>query len=201
MQTTQYYPQEPSQQGGRRDADFEQLFRSQMRSLEHFVAARVRHPQDAQDIAAEALTETLEYCRKFERPTSDPRMLRALLFKIARRRMADYYERWKREQRVKPLEEAPPIAAPGSIPVMIDTRNELGTTRAVLMTIREEYREVITLHAIVGLSIREIAELMEKPEVNVRVLLFRARRSLRKALRTQRPDVYGSEAVDQSGDQ
>lgn len=190
MRTQQNYPQST-------DFDFEQFFRENQKPIERFVSARIGSLTDREDVVSEAMCQFLAYCRSHPQREGDPR---ALLYKIIRRRIADYYEQRKREQRVKPLEETPPIAAPGSIPAMIDTKDELDATRAVLMTLREEYREAITLHAIVGLSIREIAELMEKPEVNVRVLLFRARRSLRRALRQSNTDTdhYGaSETVDQ----
>jgi RNA polymerase sigma-70 factor (ECF subfamily) len=188
MQQDHQYPQG-------REMDFDRFFREQQRPLERYIGARIGTIPDCEDLASEIMCQLLAYCR--EHPNREIHH-RPLLYKIARNRLADYYEQRKRAQRVQPIEEAPPMAAPGSLTEMFDADDELRTVRATLMTIREEYREAITLHAMVGLSIREIAELMEKPEVNVRVLIFRARRALRKRLRQQHPNQYGEPKVDQS---
>lgn len=140
------------------------------------------------------MCQLIEYCR---RNPERAILHRALMFKIARGRIADHFDRRAKKQEI-PIEDAPQIPAPGSIPESIDADDELRRVRAVLETIREEYREVITLHAMVGLSASEIADMMEKPQAHVRVLIFRARRSLRKALRKQYPDRYDETDVEQS---
>lgn len=175
------------------EMDFDRFFREQQRPLERYIGARIGAIPDCDDLASEIMCQLLAYCR--EHPEREIHH-RPLLYKIARNRLADYYEQRRRAQRVQPIEEAPSMAAPGSLTEMFDVGDELRTVRATLMTIREEYREAITLHAMVGLSIREIAELMEKSEVNVRVLIFRARRSLKRELRKRVQDDERRDAAE-----
>lgn len=178
MPTEQRYPQQ--------GFDFNRFFTEQRKPLERFIGSRIGGVSaDCEDLASEIMAKLLLYCR--QHPERDMQH-RALMFKIARNRIIQYYEERRKRLREIPIEDAPQIPAPGSIPASIDASDELRTVRAALDMIREEYREVITLHAIVGLSASEIAEMMEKPPAHIRVLLFRARRALRKRLRQQHPN-------------
>lgn len=159
--------------------DFERFFQENTRPLSHFVAIRVSNQHDAEDIAADAMMRMIQYCQQSDVPIENPR---ALLYRIARNRIIDYYIEKKKAQREVSIEDAPEIVDRKPITVDLDVQWQLDAVRAALKSIREEYREVITLHAMVGLSIGEMAEMMEKTEVNVRVLIFRARRALKKEM-------------------
>jgi RNA polymerase sigma-70 factor (ECF subfamily) len=185
--TEQQYPQGET-------FDFDRFLREQRPGLERYIGSRIGVTMDVDDIAAEAMLQTFMYCRAHP---DRLQFCRAVLFKITRNRIADYFAR-RAKAPIIPIEEASPIPAPNFIPTTIDAEDELRSVRSVLATIREEYREVITLKAIVGLSTSEIAELMEKPPAHVRVLLFRARRALRRTLRRQYPERYGENEMDQS---
>ncbi|MBI4449961.1 RNA polymerase sigma factor [Candidatus Uhrbacteria bacterium] len=173
MPNDQRYPQQ-------QEIDFDRFFREHQRTLERFIAIRVGSVQEAQDLAAEVICQLIAYCQKcHDREIHH----RALMYKIARNRIADYFAQRRTKLREIPIEDAPQLPAPGYVPTMIDTRQELELALTTLRDIRDEYREVIILHANVGLTIAEIAEMMEKPPANVRVLLFRARRALKRALK------------------
>ncbi|MBI4434137.1 sigma-70 family RNA polymerase sigma factor [Candidatus Uhrbacteria bacterium] len=162
------------------ELDFEVFFREQLRPLERYIAMRVRPVEDVRDLAAEIACQFLEYCRR-----SDVRVQqhRALLYKIARNRIVDYYGQAKEHRREIPLEDAPPVRALGSISARVDARQELQQIMEALQAIHADYRDVLVLHTNVGLSIAELAELLGKNSVAVRVLLHRARRALREELR------------------
>jgi len=188
MLPEQRYPQQE-------EFDFDRFFREHRKPLERFIASRVGATADGEDLASEVIAQLLAYCH--QHPDRDMQH-RALMYKIARNRIIDYYAERRAKLREIPVDDAPQIPAPGSIPASIDAHDELRIVHAALGTIREEYREVITLHAIVGLSASEIAVTLEKPPAHVRVLIFRARRALRKTLRQQHPHRYGEPEVDQS---
>ncbi|MBI2482547.1 sigma-70 family RNA polymerase sigma factor [Candidatus Uhrbacteria bacterium] len=160
--------------------DFEVFFREQLRPLERYIAMRVRPTEDVRDLAAEIACQFLEYCRRSDVTV---RQHRALLYKIARNRIADYYGQAKEQRREIALEDAPPIRTPGSLPVHLDARRDLQRTMEALDAIHADYRDVLLLHGNVGLSISELAELLGKNVVAVRVLLHRARRALKEELR------------------
>ena len=61
-------------------------------------------------------------------------------------------------------------------------REELIDLRKALEELKPEYREPICLYHLDGLSVREIAAILEKPENTVKSLLARGREILRKKL-------------------
>lgn len=186
----------PEQRYPQPEFDFEEFFRGHRQLLERFVGSRIGVTMDTDDIVSEVMYQCFVYCREHPERESGHR---ALLLKIARNRIADYFARRARVREI-PIEDAPQLPALGSIPATIDTDAKLRDVRSALSMIREEYREVITLHAIVGLTASEIADMMEKPPAHIRVLLFRARRALKKALRQQYPERYGETVVEQPRD-
>lgn len=181
MQEGMSYPQS----GG--TIDFDELFRLHHRSVSQFVAVRVSDPDRVQDITSEAFLECMRYCRSLDVVIQHPR---ALLFTIARRCVIRYYEERRRAQREIPIDEAPEVVAPGSVIEQADLSAAVAEARHAMDRLRVEYREVLILHGVVGMTIREIAEVTGKQSGTIRVLLFRARRALRKAL------GYGAESMN-----
>lgn len=171
MPLDQGYPQQE-------EFDLDHFFRQNRRSLERFIASRIGATGDVDDLSSEVFCQLIAYYRNSEPGTHH----RALMYKIARNRIADHFARRSKVREI-PIEEAPPIPAHGSLVADVDTKRELDAALDALRGIRDEYREIIILHANVGLTIKEIAEMMEKPPAHVRVLLFRARRALKRALK------------------
>jgi len=60
--------------------------------------------------------------------------------------------------------------------------SDLQNVQKALSKIKDEYREVIALHFLEELSIKEIAQILDKKPATVRVLLHRAMKALRKKL-------------------
>lgn len=162
------------------NVDFEQLYRENRLALGRFIAYRVSDRDAAEDLAAEVVCQMMEYCTTLRVPVRNPR---ALLYRIARRRIMQFYDERGRRRREVPIEDAPPAVAPGSLLREAMAREDVEAMQLALGDIREEYREALVLSTNIGLTIAELAEMMEKSEVNIRVLLFRARRALERALR------------------
>lgn len=51
-------------------------------------------------------------------------------------------------------------------------------------SLKADYREALVLKYVEGLSIEEIAGVMNKPKANVKIILFRARNQLKKIHKT-----------------
>jgi|GEM_PF-4032842 len=172
MSLEQHYPQQQE------EFSIDRFFREYRAGLERFIASRTGVTGDPSDIASEVFCQFIEHCRRHEGQVIHHR---PVLFKIARRRIADHF-RGLRERAI-PIEEAPELPAHGSLIADVEAKRELDVTLDALRNIHDAYREVIILHANVGLTINEIAEMTEKPAAHVRVLLFRARRALKRALK------------------
>lgn len=186
----------PEQRYPQQGTDFDSFFSEHKKLLERFIGARIGVTMDTDDLVSEVMYQYFVHYHEHPERVTYPR---ALLLRIARNHIADYFAKRARVREI-PIEDAPQLPAPGSIPATIDTDAELRDVQYALSTIRAEYREAITLHAVVGLTASEIADMMEKPPAHIRVLLFRARRALKKALRQQHPERYGETDVEQPRD-
>ncbi|NPA30796.1 MAG: sigma-70 family RNA polymerase sigma factor [Chloroflexi bacterium] len=105
---------------------------------------------------------------------------RAWLFRIARNIATDAHRRRKRRPAEVPLAEAdrdPALAVPPA-----DAGPRLADIEAVLHTLPPDYRLVLLLRFIEGLSAAEVARIMERSPEAVRVLQYRALRARRAKL-------------------
>lgn len=177
MYSNERYPQA--------QGDIERVLSENQQSVERFVRMRVP-AGEWEDIAAEAMCQFVAYVHEQQREIQQPR---ALLFTIVRRRIADYHEARTQRGTTVPLEEAPPLAAPESLPQRVDARTELSRVRSALDILRDEERDLILLSATAGLTTTELAALMETSPGAVRVRLFKARAKLKRVLRTEERKV------------
>lgn len=191
MHDSTRYPQDSGDDIG---TDFGRFFSERYREISWFVARRVSHPQDVQDIVAQTMVEFLESCKR--RP--EVRHFRALLYTIAKHRITDYFNaRAKRFREVSlDAEMTPQVPAPHSMLHEIEVREELQEVIATIDGMREEDREMLTLHAIAGLSAEEIATIVDTSPGAIRVRLHLARKKLRRLLKEQQ---HGN-PMDQSKD-
>ena len=136
----------------------------------------------ADDVASQTWLETMGALRRFE---GDQRGFRALLFTIARRRVADH----RRTQRRKP---ATPTATP-ALTAAVDARAsadtdllaELSSDVAIEIitgALNPEQAEIVLLRVVAGLSVDEVAGIVGKNAGAVRVQQHRALKRLAKAL-------------------
>lgn len=87
----------------------------------------------------------------------------------------------RKQKRLVPLDEVPEQAVPG--PEDEYTRQEMRLAlREALLTLPEDYLEVVLLHVYGGMSLRVIAARRSKSESWARVIFYRAKRQLRHKL-------------------
>ncbi|MDO8463539.1 MAG: sigma-70 family RNA polymerase sigma factor [bacterium] len=162
-------------------------------TLTRFVAYRVSDQDDAKDVLAETVCQFIEYCQRTDRVIAHPR---GLLFRIARMRLVAYYETKSNRAGDITIEDAPELPAAGSLERRVEAREQLEQVHAALAEMREEDRELITLTAMLGLTIAEIAEMLETSPGAVRVRLHAARKKLKKRLRENEARTPHEEHVD-----
>lgn len=180
---------ERAAQGDRAAVDV--LIQRYLPELRAFVRLRagpvVRARESSDDIVQSTCREVIEHIDRFQFP-SEP-AFKQWLYTTALRKILnrnDYYLAQKRDaQREVPLQGGSGSSAdqqrlfdcyrsfssPSRHAVL---KEELERIERAFEQLPEEYREVITLAHVVGLSRVEIAEQMGKSEGNVRVLLHRA---------------------------
>jgi RNA polymerase sigma-70 factor (ECF subfamily) len=159
-----------------RDGDrlaFTRFYRSRADRLWRFLRARGTDPETAYDLVAEAFLRFLEsVCR-------DPRHPAALLYRIAINLGTDHHRR----RRISPEQPDPDgIAAMAADPAAAPD-DERAFVRALVARLPEREQNLLLLRYWIGLTHREIAEMLDQPEGTVRRQCSEALAAVRAAWR------------------
>jgi len=155
------------------DANIEDIYR--------FVYFKIGHPEEAHDLTSMIFLKTWNYIQNNQLESS--KTLRALLYKIARNVIVDYYRDRSTKAPLSLDDEDNPIEVvdEGVDPQdKMDREADLKLIREKLPLLKEEYREIIVMKFINDLSLEEIADISGKKRGNIRVLLHRALSALRE---------------------
>lgn len=171
---------------GKRQA-FGRVFDEFAPKIYRFVYFKVNSREKAQDLTSEAFLKSWQYLNEGKKVDN----LQALLYQIARNLVIDSYRQKSRSDILMSdlknnqtdsspnLEEA--IEGENGDPTgAISAQQDL---KKALARIKDEYREVVVLHHLEELSVREIAHILGKSEGSVRVLAHRALKELKRALK------------------
>ncbi len=160
---------EAAQKDPRRFAD---LYEANFERVYAFIARRVHHRADVEDLTAEVFHHALANLPKFEWRGAP---FAAWLYRIASNAIAD---RWKRASRehLNPATDDPPDPRGENSPDEIEKRGRLFRLVAGLP---RDQRAVIEMRFAAGKSIAEIARELGRTVGAVKQLQFRAIRALR----------------------
>jgi RNA polymerase sigma-70 factor (ECF subfamily) len=149
----------------------------------NYVAARVGEGPEAEDVAAEVFTATFAALHRCPLPVpegsaEDP--VRAYLFGIARRKVADVLRRRTR-RRTQPLDDVDWPVGQEQGPEARYLRSEAAQVlQEMLQRLPEDQREAVRLKYIEGLSLVEIGTILRRSPAAIGTLLHRARTTLRE---------------------
>lgn len=156
------------------DLYIDQIFR--------FIYFKVGSREEANDLTSAVFLKTWNYIQGNSR--EDFKTLKALIYKIARTSIIDYYRKnsnfnkitidGEGEEKIDIKDERQDIAKQAEI------NFDFSLIEKKLGELKDEYREVIILRFIDELSIKEIAAVIDKSKNNVRVLIHRALKALRE---------------------
>ncbi|HEX9803051.1 MAG TPA: RNA polymerase sigma factor [Gammaproteobacteria bacterium] len=132
---------------------FNRFYREQAEKLWRFLVARGCDRELAYDLVAEAFSRFIQVvCR-------DPSSPKALLYRIAINLHIDHL------RRKKPAQDIDTLAEPaGEGPDL----EQLVHTRQILSTLGESEQNLLLMRYWVGMTYREIAEVLERPEGTIR---------------------------------
>ncbi len=153
-------------------------------SLYNFALGMAKNQDDAADLVQETYLRALRFRHRFQPGTN----LRAWLFKILRNAFIDSYWRGAREPAIEDLDVERGSATLAAVEGVRGTEGG-PMNRLVRMDLHEAleqlpepFRTAILLSDVEGLSVGEIAEIMDSPHNTVKTRLFRGRRFLRERL-------------------
>jgi len=145
-----------------------------------FIYFKISSQEDAQDLTSEVFLKTWQYIIDGK----DIKNLNALFYKIARNIVIDHYRKAQRKDISLDEEIADQREMSLAIDQVakLDAKIKVEKVEAKLAHLKDEFREVIILKYIEGLSIQEIAEIVAKKNGNVRVILYRAINALKELM-------------------
>ena len=132
----------------------------------------------ARELTQETFFQVLTSWKRFQGKSS----VKTWLYKIARNVYLHYIRDKARtnklQQKIANENNAPQYTP--SPETGLEEKRLRETVRYVLQLLPEQYRTVILLKEVENLSHREIADIMEKSEASVKVMLFRAKQKFRE---------------------
>jgi RNA polymerase sigma-70 factor (ECF subfamily) len=137
--------------------------------------AVLRHHQDAEDVAQEALAQAWSRFHTLR----DPGRLRSWLARIAWRRALDRRRGERRRERYHGMLAVAPPDSEGAMAA----RERQEQVWAAVDRLPEKLRVVVVLAGILGHDLREVSRILDLPEGTVKSRLFFARRALAERLR------------------
>jgi RNA polymerase sigma-70 factor (ECF subfamily) len=163
---------------------FARIYDRYVEAIFRFVLLKLPSKEDAEDITSSVFLKCWQYMQEHH----DIKEVRALLYRIARNAIADWYRERSLtphrslvvtldpENTSSPVQDEAGDAGRGK--ASIEARAELALVMGSMERLKDDYRDVLTLRLLDGLPFDVIAEIMEKKPGNVRVLYHRAKKAL-----------------------
>lgn len=174
---------------------FARIYDRYVKAIYRFAYLKLPGKEEAQDVTAETFTRAWQYLNENKQVTH----VRALLYRIARNLIADFYRSGHASQTVQlGIEIDMNIAAvtfEGELPTyfaegadndrgsgrkLMEARAEMSLVLKQLETLKDDYRDVVMLRLIDDLPFADIAEILEKTTGHIRVIYHRAMKTLKQ---------------------
>ena len=155
---------------------FEQLVIEYKDALIYFISRYVKDMAAAEDLAQDTFVEILLHKERYNFKTS----FKTYLFTIGRNKAVDYIRKY---ERVSLVEEYPDMASDEKLSEeRVVREEEKQALYEAINRLKWEYQKVLYLIDLEELSYAQAAEIMDKSESQIKILIFRARKALRKEL-------------------
>ncbi|MFA5109235.1 MAG: RNA polymerase sigma factor [Patescibacteria group bacterium] len=166
---------------------FIRIYDENVNEIHRFVYFKIGSREEANDLTSMIFLKAWNHIQNNN--LEDAKTLRALLYKIARTSIIDYYRESggrivasldDEDNKIEVVDETQDAEG------KIDQEAEMELIKRQLPFLKEEYREVIIMKFVNDLSLEEIAEVSGKTKGNVRVILHRALNALRELVEKER---------------
>ena len=149
--------------------------------IQRFIFFKVGSKEEANDLTSIVFLKTWDYIRS--NSLVDSRTLRALLYKVARTSIIDYYREHHNTSSIDDEEnKIDVIDETQDIMTQINLNSDLEMIKDKLPELKAEYREILVMRFINDLTLDEIADITGKTKVNIRVTVFRAIKALKESI-------------------
>jgi len=161
---------------------FTEVYDANVADIHRFVYFKIGSREEANDLTSIIFLKTWDHIQK--NTLEDAKTLRALLYKVARNAIIDYYREKGSHKPISLDDENNPVDIASDInqDEKLDQDTDLKRIISQLPFLKEEYREIIIMRFINDLSLEEISDVTQKSRGNVRVLLHRALTALKELI-------------------
>jgi len=139
---------------------------------------RVSDEERATDLVADTFTKVWQYLAQ----GGEIKNIRAFLYKVANNLIIDHYRK-KKTTSLDQLAEDHNFDPPENTHEKIEQESEIHLLTKTLDKLEDEYKEVMIMRYIDGLSIKEISEIKEESQNAVSVRLHRATNKMKEILK------------------
>jgi RNA polymerase sigma-70 factor (ECF subfamily) len=169
-----------------KDAEaFGKLYDLYVQKIYRFVYFKVSHKEEAEDIVSDVFLKAWNYLTDIQRETeAEIKSFSGLIYTIARTSLIDFFRARARRKECT-IEVLENIAHDVSTESAYDAGKDIEYILRNLKKMKREYQEIIVLKYIEELSTAEIAKIIGKSTVSVRVTIHRALKILKKMLDTK----------------
>lgn len=153
-----------------------------LNDIYRFIFFKVSNKEEAEDLASQTFLKSWNHIQNNK--ISDYNTLKSLFYKVARNLIIDHYRKKSNKNKVSiEREDGETIALVDDgqdIHREIEASIDFEKLEDRMKELKDDYREAITLRYVNELSVSEIADILDKKKGNVRVLIYRAIKALKK---------------------
>jgi RNA polymerase sigma-70 factor (ECF subfamily) len=162
------------------EKEFIKFYDDNAKAIYRYIFLRVNSKEAAQDLSSEAFLKA--WNRISNIGSLDIKNPRAFLYQVARNLVIDFYRKKSRNELSLDEMELDIPDLESNFEEKTNLGLELEPIRAALEKIKDDYAEVVIWHYLDELSVPEIAEVLDKSEGAVRVMLSRGLEQVRKQM-------------------
>lgn len=164
---------------------FGEIYDEYIKKIYQFIFFKVPTREIAQDLSQEVFVDLLDYLRRTDREIKE---LQALVYKIARNKISDYYQKLAIQGRNVELVEniIPHIDQSlkdkdSGLEIKIDQKISVELAMKHIKKIKnKDYQEIIILRFLEDMSFKQISKIMNKEINTLQVMMHRAMKELKE---------------------
>ena len=163
---------------------FSGIYDQYIDKIYRFIFLKVSSQPVAQDLTSETFLRGWEAFQRSQNPNPGAMKIENMqdfLYQIARNLVTDFY-RERGKTKIVSAENIRIIDPTANLEEKAEFSSDFEQIKAHLADLKENYQEVIILHYINDLSIKEIAKTINKPEGTIRVMIHRGLKELKSLL-------------------
>jgi len=158
---------------------FGALYDLYIERIYRFIYFKVNNKEEAEDLTSELFLKVWNYL--LENQEKEVISFSGLIYKMARNLIVDFYRK-KAQQQVNVEDLAEVLPDERNLLQQVEYNHDVEKLLLVIKKLKQEYQEVVMLKYVEELSISEIADILGRSQVSVRVTLFRAMKKIKEML-------------------